>query len=349
MGTKIRFSMLSTILGITSLIFITNCTKDDKDDKDVEFPVVATNEVSEISQTSATSGGMIFDDGGASVTARGVCWSIDQTPTISDNKTTDGTGVGGFVSSITGLAANTTYYVRAYATNSKGTEYGSRAVTFTTLENSIGDNIVFNSNITYGTMTDIEGNTYKTVIIGTQTWMAENLLTTKYNDGSPITYVWGNSDWSKLKTPGYCWFNNNGTLFSSTYGALYNWNAVHTGKLAPEGWHVPSNAEWEQLCDYLGGVSVAGDKLKEAGASHWGSVDFGGTNESGFTALPGANRFYDGKFYPMVGAIGFWWTTTEFSPNSADAQARLMHHYDGTAYYITQSKKEGYSVRCVKD
>jgi hypothetical protein len=228
MKTKIRFWMPAILFALSS-VFLTNCKKN------ATIPVVSTNEATEVTQTTATSGGVISADGGATVTARGVCWSTSQTPTIADNKTSDGIGAGSFTSAMTGLTANTTYYVRAYATNSAGTGYGS-AMSFTTLEGNNGT-IVFNPNITYGTMTDIDGNTYKTVTIGTQTWMAENLKVTKYNDGTAIPNVTDETAWSSLTTGAYCNYNNDPSKVA-TYGRLYNWHAVNTGKLCPTGWHV---------------------------------------------------------------------------------------------------------------
>ena len=150
--------------------------------------------------------------------------------------------------------------------------------------NTNNGDIVFNPNITYGSITDIDGNTYKTVTIGTQTWMAENLKVTKYNDGIAIPNVTDNTAWRELTTGALCDYGNTPSN-SETYGKLYNWHAVNTGKLCPTGWHVPSDAEWTELTDYLGGTSVAGDKLKETGSTHWSNLRTGATNETGFTAL----------------------------------------------------------------
>jgi uncharacterized protein (TIGR02145 family) len=135
-------------------------------------------------------------------------------------------------------------------------------------------------------VTDIDGNVYNTVTIGDQVWMAENLKTTKLNDGTSISNAIDNIAWASLSTPGYCWFINNRATYE-IYGALYNWYAVYTDKLCPTGWHVPSNSEWTTLTDHLGGAEVAGGKLKESGSSHWASPNTGATNVTGFTALPG--------------------------------------------------------------
>ena len=156
------------------------------------------------------------------------------------------------------------------------------------------------------TVTDIDGNVYHTVKIGAQTWMVENLRTTRYNDGTAIPLVTGNTAWGSLTTPGYCWYNNDQATYGSTYGALYNWYAVNRGKLCPTGWHVATDAEWTQLTDYLGGVWVAGGKMKEAGLSHWESPNEGATNSSGFTALPGGHRISAGSFYLLALHALFW-------------------------------------------
>lgn len=171
------------------------------------LPTLTTKSVIyNITKNSAQSGGNVTDDGGTTVTARGVCWSTSQNPTISDDHTTDGSGTGSFTSSLSGLTRNTTYYVRAYATNSVGTAYGNE-ISFQTW---------------YGSVTDYDGNVYPAVQIGTQLWMAKNLKTIKYNDGTAIPLVTNSTEWSNLITPGYCWYNNDEASYKNTYGALYN-------------------------------------------------------------------------------------------------------------------------------
>lgn len=207
---------------------------------------------------------------------------------------------------------------------------------------------VFNTNVSYGTMTDQDGNVYKTVTIGTQTWMAENLRTTTYNDGTSIPNITDKDEWAVLTKGGYCNYNNaTSTDTIATYGRLYNWYAVNTGKLAPEGWHVPTDAEWSTLTDYLGGTSVAGGKLRETGTTHWPrSNNTTATNETGFTALPGGGRYDFGRFLSF-GIDGFWWSATENF--AADAWYRHMSYKSSNIYSNWIYKHNGFSVRCVKD
>jgi len=334
---KKRSGFISSFL-LFSFVFFTACDQIVNPDL---LPVLTTTPVSGIGQEQATCGGAVNSDAGLTVTARGVCWSTSINPTIANSKTSDGAGIGTFTSTITGLTKGTTYYVRAYATNSAGTAYGG-AYSFTTL-----DLITFNSNLTYGTVTDIDGNVYKTITIGTQTWMAENLRTTKYRDGTAIPNVTDNTAWSNLTTPAYCWYSNDASSYKSRYGALYNWYAVNTGMLAPTGWHVATDAEWTTLTTFLGGESVAGGKLKETGTVNWGSPNTGATNSSGFTALPGGCRFnYDGAFN-YAGYDGNWWSSAEDGTNFA--WFRTMYYNYGIVFRNNYYKHYGFSVRCIRD
>ena len=212
------------------------------------------------------------------------------------------------------------------------------------------DSVIFykptiEGNITYGSITDIDGNTYKTVTIGTQTWMAENLKVTKYNDGIAIPNVTDNTAWGELTTGALCDYGNIPSN-SETYGKLYNWHAVNTGKLCPTGWHVPSDAEWTELTDYLGGTSVVGGKLKETGTTHWASLNTGATNETGFTALPGGYRIFNGPF-SYIGYFGYWWSATKLGAN--DAWYRRMFYNASSVDRDYYDKELGFSVRCLKD
>ncbi len=186
---------------------------------------------------------------------------------------------------------------------------------------------------------DIDGNDYNTVTIGMQTWMAQNLRTTKYNDGTPIALITDNTAWIELTSPAYCWYNNDSVTNSNHYGALYNWYTVSTGNLCPAGWHVPDDSEWTTLIDYLDGNDLAGLKLK--------APDFGGNNQSGFFALPGGSRYYgNGSFY-SVDLSGLWWSSSEYS--SSDAWYRSMVFNSSSVNRNYDNKNFGISMRCIKD
>jgi uncharacterized protein (TIGR02145 family) len=196
-----------------------------------------------------------------------------------------------------------------------------------------------------GTVKDIDGNVYHTVKIGTQTWMVENLKTTKYNDGTPITLVTDNAEWLGIGSEAYCWYDNDSARNMETYGALYNWYTVKTGKLAPTGWHVATDQDWTTLTTFLGGESVAGGKLKEKGTGKWQSPNTGATNEVGFTALPAGYRNTDGTFTDM-GMSGDWWTSTELT--GINAWFRGVGNNLSSVSRVGLSKAYGLSVRCVK-
>ena len=298
------------------------------------MPVLTTNDITTITPTTAKSGGNITV-GGTTITARGICWSTTTNPTIADSKSTDGTGAGTFTSFSTSLAAGTTYYVRAYATNSTGTAYGNE-ISFTTLP------VVANK------LYDIDGNVYNTVTIGNQIWMLENLKTTHYRNGEFIPNAVTASEWIAGTSGAYAIYENN-TANNSLYGQLYNWFAVtNTRNIAPEGWHIPTSAELTSLIEFLGGSGEAGGAMKEAGTAHWISPNTGATNSSGFIGLPGGYRDESGA-YGSMGNTGYWWTTTEDYTGSTDANALALFTSNAEASIVTGSKKFGTSVRCVKD
>jgi uncharacterized protein (TIGR02145 family) len=207
---------------------------------------------------------------------------------------------------------------------------------------------IFNANVKYGSMTDQDGNTYKTITIGTQIWMAENLRTTKYNDGTSIQNVTDSYQWEDLTTGAYCNYKNtSNTDTIATYGRLYNWYAVNTGKLAPKGWHVPSDAEWTTLTTYLGGENLAGGKLKESDLIHWKNPNTGATNETGFTALPGGYRFVAPYGDLGLNFYATWWSTSEYDADNA--WFRSVWYGDNSVNRDYNLKYFGYSVRCISD
>ena len=198
------------------------------------------------------------------------------------------------------------------------------------------------SSLNAQTIKDIDGNEYKTVKIGDQIWMAENLKTTKFNDGTAIPLVADNKIWNALTTPGYCWFDNK-TENSSEYGALYNGFAMETGKLCPAGWMVPSDKDWEELqkkYDYYIGL-----KLKEAGTKHWKDNPASVTNESGFTALGGGYRNSTGSFGFLQGTA-IWWSNSLF--NEKNYITRALYATNPSMAKGDFPRNSGNSVRCIK-
>jgi uncharacterized protein (TIGR02145 family) len=311
----------------------------------ISIATLTTIEVSMITQTTAVSGGDIISDGGFNIIQRGVCWSTSTNPTISDLHTSDGMGTGYFISNLTDLNPNTLYYLRSYAINSEGTAYGNQ-ISFTTIPNVNG--IIFNPNLVYGSISDNDGNIYKTIQISSQIWMAENLKTTKYNDGSSIPNVTDNTEWSLLTSGAYSDYNNTPSN-NDIYGKLYNWYAVNTNKLCPTGWHVPSEDEWFRLNNYLGIGDHQGGKLKEIGTTHWTSPNNGATNETGFTGLPSGYRPINGT-YTSLGYYGWWWSSSEIEPSSIFAYSANIGNVDNDMTYFSASTKEdGYAIRCLKD
>jgi uncharacterized protein (TIGR02145 family) len=211
------------------------------------------------------------------------------------------------------------------------------------------------------TVTDIDGNIYQTVTIGTQTWMVENLKTTKYNDGTSIPLVSDEDAWLALSTPGYCYYNNDAAN-KTRYGALYNWYTVNTGKLAPTGWHVPTDAEWTTLENYLiaNGYNYDGttteNKLAKSLAATIDWTTYAGTgttgndlkknNTSGFAGLPGGCRDGDGTFYG-IGGNGYWWSSSQYS--TSDAWIRSLFYTSINVHRDSYYKPDGFSVRCVRN
>jgi uncharacterized protein (TIGR02145 family) len=245
------------------------------------------------------------------------------------------TGVTSFSSTLSNLSPGTRYYVRAYVKNSEWTVYGGQ-MTFVTK------------------VADIEGNLYNTIIVGTQVWMAENLKTTSLNDNTPLTEITDNAQWIATSSPAYCWFDND-VSNKSTYGTLYNWYTVNSGKLCPTGWHVPTDSEFNIMEISLGMAADQADLWGSRGTDHGtkiknttGWADNGnGTNTSGLSALPGGYRFgATGEFF-LLTTITYWWTATEHDADRGWYR-RLDSGYTNV-YRASTSKKGGKYVRCVKD
>ncbi len=326
----IKITHLLVLIGLVNS-FLTSC---DKKETILPVPILTTLAATDITENSVRTGGDISSDEGSAIMACGVCWKKETNPTISDSKTTDGGTKGKFNSAISGLSAGTIYYIRAYATNSAGTSYGN-TITFKTLA-------------TATTVTDIDENVYQTANIGTQTWMTENLRTTSFRNGESITSFSDAAKWSSAVISVYCNYDND-LQNASKYGMLYNWAAVNDNRnIAPIGWHIATDADWDILVAYLGSEYSAGSKLKDSGSTSWDATNTSATNQSGFTALPGGARD-DAGVFALKGKNGFWWTATDNSNNTTSAFIRKMNAEDNTVQREYKNKKYGFSVRCVKD
>ena len=325
-------------------------------------PTVTTAEL-DVNGLTVVTGGTVVHDGGADVISRGVCWSTSPQPTLSDNHTSDGSGIGTFISSInSGLTAGETYYVRAYATNSAGTSYGNER-TFQTFIVPAGD-----AQPCAGatTVTDYDGNVYHTVQIGNQCWMKENLRTTHYSNGTSIALgQTTNPDTAFYYVPQQ--YSSQPTKF----GYLYNWSAVMNGAMSsyanpsgvqgicPTGWHVPSSAEWNQLIEYLwyqptytcnsDWENIAKSLASTSGWHNWWWTCVVGNqpennNATGFSAYP-AGGMLGGNTLLNFSDCTYFWTSSE--TNSSFANTSILYF---NATYVDQSEYEklcGLSVRCV--
>lgn len=226
---------------------------------------------------------------------------------------------------INGLEPETQYHFRITASNELGTSYG--------------DDMTF---VTTPAVMDIDGNVYNTVRIGSQLWMAENLKTIKYNNGTIIPLVTLDSEWwGASNSPGFCWPNNDEARYKATYGAYYNWYSINTSNLCPTGWHVPSDAEWSVLRTTFGGFSEIVVRVAEPGNPHYHFEYWILANESGFKALPGGLR--DSGFQ-LLGNFGYWWSSTEGNSLSA-----LSFEITYGVQHVNRNKRYGFSVRCLKD
>ena len=309
------------------------------------LPSLTTTAITSIGVTTAASGGNIAVAGAGIITARGVCWSTTPTPTISDNLTSDGTGTGVFTSSLTGLAAGTTYYVRAYATNNAGTGYGTQLV----FDTKIADN---------------EGNTYNTVTIGTQVWMKENLATAKYNNGDPIGTT-TSLDISGETTPKYVWAYGDNESNVTTYGRLYTFYAVTDARgVCPTGWHIPSAAEWTTLHDYLTNNGFAfhngtDDDIAKSMAttSGWAADptpsnvgnDQATNNTSGWSGLPGGFRKGNEGIFQEMTLNGYWGSSSEGTIPGSTAWWYNLNAAGPFLYPGDFGPWNGYSIRCLKN
>ncbi|HLN56552.1 MAG TPA: FISUMP domain-containing protein [Bacteroidales bacterium] len=256
---------------------------------------------------------------------------------------------------VTGLLPSTTYHFRLKA-EGECKEMAGEDITFTTISYQ-ETGIIFNPAVNYGSVSDIDGNIYKTVTIGSLTWMAENLRTQRLNDASGMINDVNNHSWASRTDPAYCYYSN-GVQIRFEAGSLYNWYAVGTGKLCPAGWHVSTDEDWNNMVAMLGGETAAAVKLKMTGNNMWPAPNTASTNQSGFTALPAGLRYgyigSNGGFFYDMGWKGVWWTSTQTSIATAKYreidQAGVISGTSSTpGKYQLNNKNFGFSVRCVKD
>lgn len=301
------------------------------------LPEVKSYELINDSEVITSAKGTVISDGGAKVIERGICWSSNPIPTINDKKTIEGAGVGDFTSKLTGLVQGTTYFARAYATNRKGTTYG--------------DVLSFIA----GTVTDLDGNLYNMVTIGSQIWMKENLKTTKYRNGDAIPNIPDDKVWSSLSIGAQCDYNND-FLNVTKFGKLYNWYAVYDSrKIAPKDWHVASDEEWTTLTKYVANNLSNSGSIAKALASNTGWTysinvnavgnDLTRNNSTGFSAYASGKRNINGIF-GSIGDIGIWWSSTESSKGIAWYRDI---DFGSASVYRDVNQGYGFAVRCIKD
>ncbi len=317
---------------------------------DVSKPTVTTQAASSIEQTVATLNAQINANGGNTTVSFEYGISTDYGNTI--NVTTNpisGNSNTNTSANITNLSENTTYNYRVVAINESGTSYG--------------DNMSFTTKKTEVKCQDYEGNNYQFVTIGNQTWMAENLKSTKYADGTSIPLVTENQEWSNLTSnnnKAYCFYNNNANYEGTTYGVLYTWTTAMNGEgetsanpskvqgICPSGWHLPSEAEWSELNIFIendGHYGTEGTALKAP--SFWNNGG-SGTDNYKFSALPGGYRVAGSGSFEGLGNLGYWWTTTH-DPDSGSIWSYSLFHDKVLQFHGGADKTYGLSVRCVKD
>ncbi|MFO7657663.1 MAG: FISUMP domain-containing protein, partial [Bacteroidales bacterium] len=289
-----------------------------------ELPILTTSAITSITGSSAISGGITTNNGGAPILSKGVCWNTTGTPTILNDTTSNGNGSGAFTSIIKGLTASATYYVRAYAQNIAGYNYGNQ-IEFKTLYET-------------DSLTDVRDNQkYMTVKIGDTWWMAQNL---NYRDTGTVYY------------------NGDSATHAATYGRLYTWTSAMKGSpssitnpsgvqgVCPSGWHLPANAEWNNLISELGGTTSAGSLLKETGNINWSAANTDATNESGFTARPGGIVNVS-LASSEEGTAAYFWSSTE--TNETNAFSKKLVDTGGGVTENSLQKSNHLSVRCIKN
>jgi uncharacterized protein (TIGR02145 family) len=314
------------VIMIAGQICIT-CKKDN-----TSLSTVKTLPVSYVSSTAATLGISVESDGGSHIAQCGIFIGTSPNPEKAGQGFQIGSDTGTFVGQVSGFLPETQYYVKAFALNGNGQSLGNQ-VDFTTT----------------GTVKDYDNNTYETVKIGDQIWMASNLKTTSYSNGDPIeTTSPATADITGESTPKYQWAYEGDDITARTYGRLYTGHAVTDSRgICPTGWHVPDDTEWTTLTNTLGGEEIAGGLMKETGTIHWDSPNTGATNESLFSALAGGSRDDVSSTFIDNGAAAYFWSSTDL--DVVNAWYRHLPTGSTQVGRISSSKSAGFSIRCVKD
>lgn len=297
-----------------------------------ELPVLTTNIISALTPNSVICGGNVSNDGGVNLLSRGACWDTIPNPTIANSKTIDGSGIGAFTTAVPYLNPNTTYYLRAYATNSVGTSYGNEIV-FTTMPISA---LVY----------DFDANTYDTIHVGSQVWLKQNLKTSRLRNGKPLLDATNAMLWGNTSSSSFCIYNNSITN-DSIYGKLYNWYAAaDTNKICPINYHLPTIAEWNTLISFLGDSTIAGGKLKDFQTGLWNSPNTGANNESNFTALPSGTRYEDASYNGIENNC-YWWSA--FEKNTELGKYYWLSYNNSILKNYEIEKNYGFSIRCISN
>ena len=327
----------SILITVFILFFLPGCKKEQEK---ITVPIVKTLPAEDVGRYSVWLSGDVNFDEGTGVMSRGIYYSTKENPTMADSTTVHEPVTGTVTDTVVGLTPDTTYSFRAYAEYTSGVVFGEQ-LSFTTrpAEPIWGDGV-----------TDIDGNFYKSVIIGEQEWMAENLKVTRYRNGDLIeTTEPATKDISEETEPKYQWAYENDPEYAAIFGRLYTWHAATDSRgICPEGWYMPSAKEWKELIQILGGEDNAGGKLKQTGTTYWMEPNAGATNETGFSALAGGIKRYNGDFV-WQNTFGIWMSSSETYDIYSSIYCFVIQHRFEAGFLSNHGPYEALAVRCMKD
>jgi len=323
-----KFNLFALVIIVFILFILFSCKKEEQP-KTVAS--IGSFEIIEISDTSIVCRTEVINDGNAEIISKGICWSTQKNPRISNGSTNEGAGIENYESIALGLIQTGKYYVRPYVTNTFATAYG--------------ESIEFQAKAGDGKkVIDYDGNIYNTVVIGDQTWLTENSYAEHFQNGVDVyTKKQSFANMKSIMANGIEEIGFKGANEENYYGYTYTWEKVMDARnVCPTGWHSATDTEWRQLMYFIGGLNVAGGKLKEVGVEHWHNPNIGATDQYGFTALPSG---YNNSVY--VGVYAFWWAATEL--DSVNAVGWYIKYDEIEAVPIYADKGVGLSVRCIKN